>query len=185
MTHDTHDRLKTLIASAREGNNEAFETLVVLYGPLLQKHVGMYSARFSYNELYAEACEALLDAVMHWNTDGGAHFSRYAQTCVSNRLKRFYRLHCERQEELPLEEHTFEADCEDDIIRLDALERLLAEIRRLASPLEFRVFSYYFRGYTSAEIASRLCVKEKDVTNAKTRLFTKLRKAAGRLSDLM
>ncbi|GEM_PF-2824397 len=185
MIHDTHDRLKTLIASAREGNNEAFETLVVLYGPLLQKHVGMYSARFSYDELYAEACEALLDAVMHWNADGGAHFSRYAQTCVVNRLKHFYRLHRERQEELPLEEHSLKADCEDDIMRLDSVDRLLAEIRRLASPMEFRVFSYYFRGYTSAETAARLSIKEKDVTNAKARLFAKLRKEAGRLTDWM
>lgn len=183
MSKDVHDRLQDLIASAAKGSDEAFETLLKLYGPLLQKHIGMYASSFSYGELYAEACEALLDAVLHWNAAGGAGFGHYLATCVRNRLKSFYRAH-RTQLPLPLEEQPSEEDCEDDLIRADAVDRLLWQIRLLASELEFRVFSYYFRGYTAAEIAEALGMREKDVTNAKARLVAKLRREADRFSDL-
>ncbi|MBQ7314523.1 MAG: sigma-70 family RNA polymerase sigma factor [Clostridia bacterium] len=177
------DRTETLAVSAREGNGEAFETLVALYGPMIQKHIAPYRARFSYDELYAEACEALLDAVGHWKAAGGAHFSRYADLCVGNRLKSLYRTRAQATD-VAYEDASAE-DLEGHLIRRENAHRILLAIRQIASELEYRVFSYYFHGYTPREIAQHLGMQTKDVTNAKARLYAKLRKEAARFSEFL
>ncbi len=185
MEHAHTDRSETLAARAREGCGEAFETLVALYGPLIQKNIAPYRSRFSYDELYAEACEAMLDAVKHWKAEGGAHFGRYAELCVSNRMKAYYRTHADR-DHVPYEDlHVSVGDLEGHLVRRDEAERMLLIVRHVASDLEYRVFSYYFRGYAPREIARHLGMQTKDVTNAKARLYAKLRREAARFAEFL
>ena len=173
-----------LVHRAKAGDPEAFETLVNAYHPMIFKQIGRHSSLSMTDELYVEACEGFLDAVLHWTEDGGAHFGRYAETCVVNRLRTYGRQRASLPTELPTE-LSAEPQHEAVLIRRDMMERVLLLVRHLASDLEFSVFSYYLRGCPPREIARSLGVGVKEVTNAKARLFSKMRKRSELFAELL
>ncbi len=177
MKDERTDRSELLAVRAREGSDEAFEMLVVMYGPLIQKTIAPYLPQFSYDELYAEACAALHEAALHWKLGGGAHFGRFAAICIENRLKTFARKNADHAQS-PYDDVPAAEDLERDLVHREDAARIRFIIRHFASDLEYRVCMLYLSGYTPREIALRLQMKTKDVTNAQARLKKKLREKA-------
>ncbi len=185
MKDELTDRSEMLAVCTREGSNEAFETLVVMYGPLIQKTIAPYRCRFSYDELYAEACGALHEAALHWRADGGAHFGRFASVCIENRLKSFARKNTSHAEASFYEDVLAPGDMERELVHREDAARIRFIIRHFASDLEYRVCMLYLNGYAPREIALRLHMKTKDVTNAEARLKRKLRDKADLFEEFL
>ena len=172
-----------LIEKCRARDDDAFSELLSRYTPMISREVAAISAdSLSHDELFSEASVALHTAVMRYDrARSEVTFGLYARICVHNRLLDLVRL----ESKLPTcqeydEDDDAEAESpESELLLRDTAERLLDAARRELSDYEYRVLILYMQGYKTAEISKRLARSPKSVDNAKSRIFTRLRRTLG------
>ena len=175
--------LDELINRCRARDDDAFAELLSRYAPMINREVSAFSdCTLSVDELFSEASIALHKAVLRYDTEqSGVTFGLYARICVHNRLIDTVRA-SERQ---PVcEEYSDEVadgvDSPEAVLLLrDTVARLIDTARESLSEYEYRVLILYMQGYKTAEIAKRLGKTSKSVDNAKSRIFTRLRRTLG------
>ena len=183
--------LNAYIASAQNGDSDAFSTLLEKYEPLIKSTVARTMAKMpeltetDAEDLRQEAVLAFYSALMTYDfLISDVEFGLYAKVCISNRL-----VSQMRRLKRDIEHRAASID-QDDILRFVGTEEdpaarlieneseqsLLKVISDCLSEYEYKVFELYMSGMSSAEMAERLESTEKSVNNAMFRIRTKLKK---------
>lgn len=178
--------VRALILDVRGGDQNAFDTLLDQYRPLIDASV----ARFSSDESFSLYCEDLKQeaSVVFYNSilaydleQNEVEFGLFAKICIYNALVSFLRAlkrrSAEPVAEIPQNLITVQ-DFEDPSARMleqERLKSLYAVIRKNLSELEYKVWQLYISGRSAAEIAAFLSTDEKSVNNAIYRIRKKLR----------
>ncbi len=170
------EELVRLILAVRDGDNDALNTLIAEYRPLLLSVSNRYP---SLNEYYCEACIGLYRAAMSFDvSQEDVTFGLYAAIVIRRRLRD---LHKENEKESA---RLVDGDIDNIAVGDGILNRLLLEEEReefrremgeLLSELECDVLMLSLEGLKTAEIADELSVSAKTVDNAKARVLKKLR----------
>ncbi len=187
MKNDEKDReLLSLILAVKEDRAGAFEALLARYKPLLSAEVARNTAGLNQQDLEdlsQNALVAFYRAAMSFDTaQAEVEFGLYAKICIRNELAsklRFLRRHIAEISQSP---DLVGGDFEDPSYRVmeaEAVAVLHARIRAVLSPFEHRVWSLYYAGYRSGEIAKALGKPTHSIENAVYRVRQKLRKALG------
>lgn len=176
--------LTALIRSYREGDEAAFDRLVMLYRPLIESMAaGCFeglSAYCEWEDVLQYALITFSKAALAYNLDQDkVSFGLYAKICIGNalvsKLRSARRKHVEI---LPIDGVFDMADPDDisgEIIDRENVGKLHELIKSTLSEFENDVFKLYAYGYSSSEIADRLGKTEKSVDNAIFRARNKLK----------
>ncbi len=172
-----------LIKMCRAHDDDAFSELLSRYTPMINREVAsFFGGSLLYNELFSEASAALHTAAMRYDfSKSEVTFGLYARICVHNRLVDLARSaeRLPRCEEYGDEDEPSTDTPESELIMRESVERLMDSARAALSDYEYRVLVLYMQGYKTAEISERLKKSPKSVDNAKSRIFTRLRKVLG------
>ena len=178
--------VKELILRVRNGDQDAFVTLLERYRPLIDSSV----IRFSSDEAYAlyredlrqEASVVFYNSILAYDLEQNeVEFGLFAKICIQNalvsQLRTLKKRSAETLEMIP-EKLFFSQTTEDPSVRLLEQERirsLYAVIRKNLSDFEYSVWQLYVSGRSASDIASLLDANEKSISNAIYRIRKKLR----------
>ncbi len=185
-TQNGKEDIRALILAVRNGDQNAFDTLLSRYKPLIDASV----ARFYSDEAFAlysedlkqEASLVFYNSILAYDLDQNeVEFGLFAKICIYNALvsvlRSLKRRSAEPLAEIP--ESLFTVQDFDDppsrLLERERLESLYAVIRKNLSDLEYTVWEYYMSGLSSTQIAKRLGTDAKSVNNAIYRIRKKLR----------
>ena len=174
------------IEKIRNGQQEAFSSLLTQYRPLIESLVSRFCSDItddgSREDLRQEAIMSFYHAILSFDLDQTeVEFGLYAKICISNTLISQMRIRKRREVEFlteSLSTDCFVHDSEDPEGRLLEQERvkaLYSVIRKNLSDFEYRVWQAYMSGRTAAEIGVLVQKDEKSVSNAIYRIRKKLR----------
>lgn len=177
-----------LIRRCRERDDAAFSELLTRYTPMISRVVASFDgAALSRDELFSEACASLHSAAMRYNLEQSeVTFGLFARICVHNRLVDLLRA-AERTptcDDCDVDSISDGESIESEILLRDTVDRLMSSARATLSDYEYRVLLLYMQGYKTAEISRLLDRDSKSVDNAKSRIFTRLRRAFGSVADI-
>ena len=170
----------SLVASARKGDERAFEALAEAYRRVLEFHVRRTAPPDSlYDDLFQEGLIGLLKAVRRYDGKSSS-FATFASLCIRNSILsgvRKYRnqqdgasldlSRSEREETVPSAEETML----DDIRARALYEKVLAAL----SPYEKLVFDMYLKDISYESMSFVLGKDVRSVENAVYRIRTKLK----------
>ena len=178
--------VRALILDVRGGDQNAFDTLLDQYRPLIDASVARFSSDESSSlyceDLKQEASVVFYNSILAYDLDQNeVEFGLFAKICIYNALVSFLRAlkrrSAEPVAEIPQNLITVQ-DFEDPSARMleqERLKSLYAVIRKNLSELEYKVWQLYISGRSAAEIAALLSTDEKSVNNAIYRIRKKLR----------
>ena len=171
-----------LVASAKEGDNNAFDLLASRYQGFLNAYISSLPVLPSEKEdLMQEALIGLLRAVRSYNSEK-AGFSTYVSACVKNSVISYLRKYGKQNKALPMEDVvSVGGDCDTNtpelqFIDLETTAQLQEKVFSVLSPYETKVFEMYLAETPYALIAKRLNKNEKSIDNAIQRIKSKLKK---------
>lgn len=183
---NSREDLRELIISVRNGDQNAFASLLSQYRPLIDASI----ARFNSDESFSLYCEDLRQeaSVVFYNSilaydleQNEVEFGLFAKICIHNALVSVLRTLKKRSAEQlteTAEDLLTVQDFEDPSSRTlerERLKSLYAVIRNSLSDFEYLVWQLYMSGRSASEIAQRVGADTKSVTNAIYRIRKKLR----------
>ena len=182
------ERIKDLVFLAQSGDQEAFSELLYVYDPLLSSTVSKFKVEgmldTDVEDLRQEATLAFYSALLSYDPSiSEVEFGLYAKVCICNRLVsqvRTIKKHIANStlsysaEDL-LKYVAEDGDPSKNIVELEAERSLMKLISDNLSDMENRVFEMYVSGMSAAEMAKRLDVSEKSVSNTVYRIRKKLK----------
>ncbi len=172
---------EALIASAKSGDQMAFETLVSSYKRLLKFHIKSIGSDPSmYDDLYQEGLIGLLKAVRSYDGKSSS-FANFASLCVRNSIisgVRKYSNQTAKTVSLPeyLADDETSPSAEDVILDSFRVKTLYKRVYEVLSPFERTVFEMYLSDMSYETIAFVTGKSVKSATNAVFRIRTKLAK---------
>ena len=178
--------VRALILDVRGGDQNAFDTLLDQYRPLIDASVARFSSDESFSlyceDLKQEASVVFYNSILAYDLDQNeVEFGLFAKICIYNALVSFLRAlkrrSAEPVAEIPQNLITVQ-DFEDPSAKMleqERLKSLYAVIRKNLSELEYKVWQLYISGRSASEIAALLSTDEKSVNNAIYRIRKKLR----------
>jgi RNA polymerase sporulation-specific sigma factor len=175
-----------LVSQVREGDDSAFEELLLKYTPLIEASV----AKVLGEELYSlykddfrqEATVVFYNAILAYDVDQHeVELGLYAKICITNalisQLRVLKRREAERLSETS-DEGLFSNDSEDPSLKVleeESLRTLYSVIKENLSELEYKIWQLYMSGRTARDIGAIVGKDEKSVNNAIYRIRKKLR----------
>ena len=178
--------IKELILSVRNGDQEAFVTLLHKYKPLIESSVNRFSSDESFSlyheDLKQEAAVVFYNSILAYDLDQTeVEFGLFAKICIHNALVSQLRLLKKRSAEtleITPDDLFFAQDSDDPSVKVleqERLKSLYAVIRKNLSDMEYSIWQLYVSGRSAAEMARLLGISEKSVSNAVYRIRKKLR----------
>lgn len=178
--------IKELILSVRNGDQEAFVTLLHKYKPLIESSVNRFSSDESFSlyheDLKQEAAVVFYNSILAYDLDQTeVEFGLFAKICIHNALVSQLRLLKKRSAEtleIMPDDLFFAQDSDDPSVKVleqERLKSLYAVIRKNLSDMEYSIWQLYVSGRSAAEMARLLGISEKSVSNAVYRIRKKLR----------
>ena len=174
-----------LIKKVRDGDQFAFEELLIKYKPMLDHALFKFSrdesSRAHEDDLRQEAILFFYNAILNYDLDiDGVEFGLYAKICVTNGLiTQVKHLNKMRAEQLfaviDNADDTFSAEPSEHIIEEESLARIDVIIRKNLSEFEYKVWCLYASGKTAKAVGEIVGKSEKSVANAIYRIRKKLR----------
>ena len=178
-----------------EKNNEAMETLIKRYGPLVTRQSrSLYIIGADEEDLIQEGMIGLIKAINDYKPDRGASFKTFAFTCVRRQmltavsssnsqkntpLNHYTSIYGDEKSEYmsPLDEMDSGVITNPEEIMMARLREsdILKTIDRKLSKLEIMVLKEYLTGASYEEIGLKLGKPAKSIDNAIQRIRTKLR----------
>jgi RNA polymerase sporulation-specific sigma factor len=183
---DKNVSVHALLHAVRAGDQDAFSALLLQYRPLIDRAVERFSAELpgeeSREDIRQEALAAFYDAIRSYRTDQEkVEFGLYAKVCIGNRLVSHLRRERRQQGLLSLDDLSAErvmgadGDLLSMMIEQEAAQALSASIKGVLSEYEYEVFSLYFKGIPSAQIAGMMQKSIRSIDNAIARIRKKLK----------
>ena len=178
-------KIKELILSVREGEDEAFGELVTLYTPMIRGVISRYGV--AYDEYFSDACMALYKAAHTYDVEQEeVTFGLYSRICVSHRILDIIRSESGRAihlSEEDLDSLSVDPGIIAGLVREEETRAFRKRARQLLSDFEFSVFNLWLSELKSAGIAQRLGKSVKAIDNAKARILKKLRDGLNSAQD--
>ncbi|MBR6594395.1 MAG: sigma-70 family RNA polymerase sigma factor [Clostridia bacterium] len=182
MNKDSIFEESVLVASAKEGDSDAFGALASRYHGLLYSYISSLGVDESEREdLMQEALLGLLRAVRSYDSDRSS-FATYVSACVKNSITSYLRRSGRQVRSFPVED--VYSVCENGdgespeliLIDMESTAQLMKKVFSVLSPYEKKVFEMYLAEIPYASIAKRLNKNEKSIDNAIQRIKAKLKK---------
>ncbi len=179
------DEIKMLLSLVKDGNQQAFVSLLSRYKPLIDSAVAKFSSDDAYSlyreDLRQEASVVFYNAILAYDIEQNeVEFGLFAKICIQNALVSVLRK-LQRRGAEPIEELSellFCAECDEPSSKLleeERLKSIYSVIRKNLSDFEYSVWQMYVSGKGAAQIAQDLDTDIKSVTNAIYRIRKKLR----------
>ncbi|NLL48930.1 MAG: sigma-70 family RNA polymerase sigma factor [Firmicutes bacterium] len=188
-----------LIRRLREGDEEARDSLVVKYIPMVKYIIrNYYSAFLDFEDLLQEGLIGLLSAIEEYKPDEyDVKFSSFAYICIIRRVYNVIKLTTGNKHRLLNEATSLQTPVVADESRslLDLVAAAIPEfdpeavyedkyvsevigkvLQNHLSILEYAVIVRLLRGYTAREIQEEMGISLKVIDNARTRVKSKLRR---------
>lgn len=180
--------LRILIEAVRNGDQQAFASLLSQYTPLIESAVSKFSSdsevAFAKDDLRQEATLVFYNSILTYDLEQTeVEFGLYAKICISNALVSRLRvlkrgiaesLTDSQTESLFVRDNVYE-DPGARILEQEKVKALYSIIRKNLSDLEYSIWQLYMSGRTAGEIAALVSKDEKSVSNAIYRIRKKLR----------
>lgn len=180
---------EALIASAKSGDNAAFEALVDSYKRVVEFHIKHFLPPPSlYDDLFQEGLIGLMKAVRGY--DGkSASFATFASLCVKNSIISGLRKYSGQVKQTVNLSEIFPEDetvpsAEEVILDGVRVQLLYDKVYEALSPYEKTVFEMYLSDMTYESIAFVTGKSVKSTNNAIFRIRKKLKQIVGNSADL-
>ncbi len=171
--------------AARNGDNEAMNSLVETFAPTVESIAAQYVGRCSltHGDLIQEGMLGLLSAVYGYSSSGGAEFYTYSVKCISNRIISAVRNQL-RNKHIPLNSYVLIDSIEladrrsnpQSVVEMqERMNSIHQKIQSELTALERDVLGLHIAGHNYNSIAETLSVSAKTVDNALQRARKKLR----------
>ena len=178
------DSEEALIASAKSGDQRAFETLAESYKRVLEFHIKRYDPpSYLYEDLFQEGLIGLLKAVRSYDGKSSS-FATFASLCVRNSIISGVRKYANQtnntvsvQADL-LDEETAPS-AEEVLFDSVRVRQLYDKVYEALSPYEKTVFDMYLSDMAYENIAFVTGKSVKSTSNAVYRIRTKLKQIVG------
>ena len=176
--------IRQLIASVRNGDQEAFAVLLERYKPLIDASVNRFSSDDTFGvyseDLRQEACLVFYNSILAYDLDQNeVEFGLFAKICIHNALVSQLRILKRHSEEpmdvLPEDVYQSAETPAEKILQQERIRSIYAVVRKNLSNFEYSVWQMYISGRASADIASVLDTDKRAVDNAIYRIRKKLR----------
>ena len=176
---------EALLASIRQGSEDAFAQLANQYSPMIQRLAFRYRNHLVDTEdLIQEGMLGLLSAAHHFQS-GAVAFRAYAFVCVRRRMLSAISRATRQQAQSvadedisDMEHHAPDREQEADpvhlLLRREEEEQLFGQLQQWLSEREYQVLSLYLDAYSYDEMAKQLGISAKSVDNALQRIRKKL-----------
>ncbi len=176
----------SLIASAKLGDNYAFETLASSYKKVLDFHIKRFdSGKSNYDDLYQEGLIGLMKAVRTYDGKSAA-FSTYASMCIRNSIVSGVRKNATQTAKTVVADF-FEEEAvpsAEDVILDDVSAGLMYQkVCETLSDYEKTVFEMYLSDISYESIAFVTGKSVKSTTNAIFRIRNKLKQIIGKSDE--
>ena len=178
-----------LLVSIRNGEQQAFVDLLQMYEPLVRAEVARYTGgleAFDVDDFRQVALLALYRASLNFDlSQSEVEFGLFAKICIGNALSSFLRAWIRNNNELSVPDEWLgegdqgEGDPARRLMEEEAVQLLLARIRKVLSPFENRVWNLYTRGFSAKQIGHALGKEPHSIENAVYRIRRKLRSELG------
>ena len=180
------DDVRELLVAVRNGDNNAFSSLLEQYQPLIDASVARFHADESFSlycdDLRQEASVVFYNSILAYDLEQNeVEFGLFAKICIHNALVSVLRTLKKRSAEQLTEtaENLLTVqDFEDPSSRTlerERLKSLYAVIRNSLSDFEYSIWQLYMSGRSASDIAQHIETDTKSVTNAIYRIRKKLR----------
>lgn len=180
---------EALIASAKAGDDRAFEILAKSYKRVLEYHIRQIDPNPSnFDDLFQEGLIGLLKAVRSY--DGkSASFATFASLCIRNSIISGVRKYSNQTSKTVTMSEPIHADetapSAEEVLLDDVRARLLYDkVYEALSPYEKNVFEMYLSDMSYESIAFVMGKSVKSITNAVFRIRNKLKQIVGNADDL-
>ena len=171
---------ETLVALARDNNEEAFAALVARCSGMLKTlSAACCHGILDTDDLTQEGLFGLLSAVQTYRPSETVTFRTYAYTCMRNRMVSALRRRNGVESESVLQEDepsivSSGYDPASVLVRQEEVRQLQERLKRDLTSLEYRVLMAHLSGYSYREIAEKMDLSDKSVDNALQRSRRKL-----------
>ena len=180
---------ETLIASAKNGDNQAFELLAKSYKRVLEYHIRQTDSDPSnFDDLFQEGLIGLLKAVRSY--DGkSASFSTFASLCVRNSIISGVRKYANQTSKTvtlpePIVEEGTTPSAEEVHLDSERARLLYDNVFKSLSPYEKTVFEMYLSDMSYESIAFVTGKSVRSISNAVFRIRNKLKQIVGDADNL-
>ena len=187
------NEVKNLLPDAKGGDETAFSLLLTLYEPLLlsltSKYLLEYDANDDKEDVHQELRVAFYKAANRYDLeDSSVDFGFFAKVCLKNALISRYRSKKLRGVEiLPIEDAVgiySDDNPGDSIAERESIGVLQTLINDNLSEYEKTVWNLYLEEKTPKQIGEELGKDAKSISNALSRIRTKLRDLIGDLYNI-
>ena len=171
-----------LVLSVKEGDEVAFEQLLALYKPLIDKEIRRYrKIRIIPEEMYSEVSMVFHKAALSYDPQSFTTFGLYAKICIGRKFNDNAKKHNKksriiRPSAVDVDKLGGTASIARRLADMEFFRTRMNKAKELLSDFEYRIFCLHIQGHKTAKIAEMLSVSSKSVDNAKNRAFTKLRR---------
>lgn len=182
------EKIKDLVELAQNGDQNAFSELLALYEPLINSMVSKFKidemSNADVDDIRQEAVLAFYSALVSYDSGiSEVEFGLYAKVCICNRLvsqMRVIKKHINHRATSYDEDDLQRIMSHDDdpsrsIVELEEERNLLKLISSNLSDKENQIFEMYVAGMSASEMAKKLDISEKSVSNAVYRIRKKLK----------
>lgn len=178
--------ISSLIKRVREGDQQAFLSLLERYRPLLLSQVSRFTndgtAKLHEEDLLQEATLVFYNSILNYDcSQNDVEFGLYARICIYNALVSQVRIINKYKAEqltefggiIPSKNEV--EDPADGIVEAESLCELYSTIKKNLSDFEYKIWHGYMLGRTAKQIGEAIGKDEKSVSNAIYRIRRKLR----------
>lgn len=178
----TQTTLENLVSLAKAGDAVATGEIVFRMSRIVEiKAVSFQNDNTEKSDLIQEGMIGLLRAISSFDSKKGVSFKTYADRCIGNSMITALRSLSGKKQIpksiiVPLDEVNCNADMfdiEEDYIAKEQANDFAEKAKLVFSEFEYKVLTYYSKGIKRSEIADILCVSERSVSNALSRIRQK------------
>ncbi len=181
------EKVRELILRAQGGEDGAFIALKDIYRPLIEASSKKFTldtmTQQDGEDVYQEALVHFCNSVCSYHCEAeGIEFGLYAKICIENGLVSFIRAYNRhnRLRAISLDDGTAPVSVDGGDVFASVVEReqtamLVREINKQLSRLENKVWWMYVSGATVSQIAQKIGIERKSVSNAIYRIRKKLK----------
>ena len=179
-----------LIAGYRGGDTCALDYLMNKYkGLVMQKARSMFLLDGDHDDLIQEGMIGLFKAIRDYKPEREASFLTFAHLCIQRQIYSAVQ-NSNRKKNSPLNEYVTLSEEDDALLRQkklwvespesivlkkEAATDLETVVRKVLSPLENEVFTWYLKGENYVRISQRLQKTPKQIDNALQRIRKKIK----------
>lgn len=182
-----------LSLSAKQGNEEALNTLLAKYKNLVNKLSRSYFLiGGDMEDIVQEGMIGLYKAIMHYEPQKSATFKTFAYTCIKHQIQNAVKLASseknkvlssaffigdefgEENENIELELPSDLPSPDDKLLEKERFEETKALMLKTLSPLEVKILLLYLGGYSYNEISQMAGISKKSIDNGLSRIKNKL-----------